>query len=182
MTHSYTLAITYLGYESDPEFLSVLLQAADRSAADARRIRFINDPLAPKTTTMAKVGKKESQWVNSSTTLTEVGAAEVRWSDQECNDLAKLASTSPIYIARQSSSTHCPTHTHTVCPDSGATSIMGPHWDMFSEYVDLCGKGLVFRLGDKDKTIPIFGRGTLSIAITATILHIWKPSTFPICW
>jgi hypothetical protein len=34
---------------------------------------------------------------------------------------------------------------------------------MFSEYIDLQGKGLVVRLGNIAKTIHIVGRGTLSI-------------------
>jgi hypothetical protein len=32
---------------------------------------------------------------------------------------------------------------------------MAPHRDMFKDYVDLTGKGLVVRLGNKAKTIPI---------------------------
>jgi hypothetical protein len=55
---------------------------------------------------------------------------------------------------------------------------MAPHRDMFSEYVGLRGKGLVVHLGDEDKTIPIAGRGTLSIEMLghkiayANALHV----------
>jgi hypothetical protein len=144
-------AFTFLGYDSDPELLSALTQAADRSTDDAQRMRFI-DGKPPKTTTIAKVGKQESRWMK---------AAPTGWSDAERNDLAKLGNTSPVYIACQTTSSSASiSSSRIVCPDSGATSIMGPHCNMFSKYVDLCGKGLVVRLGDKDKTIPMAGRGT----------------------
>jgi hypothetical protein len=104
---------------------------------------------------MAKVGKQESRWMK---------AAPTRWSNAERNDLAKLGNKSPLYIARQTTSSPASIPpSRIVCPDSGAMSIMGPHCDMFSEYVDLRGQGLVVRLGDEDKTIPIAGQGTLSI-------------------
>jgi hypothetical protein len=145
-------AFTYLGYESDPYLLSALLQAAARTAEDARRIRFLDSP-AP--TTVAKIGKKESRWVNAGTTLLAVG-----------ND--KLDNHSSVYHARKaapstSTNTTRTSYPRTVCPDFGATSIMGPHHDMFIDYVDVRGKGLVVRLGNEAKTIPIVGRGTLCI-------------------
>jgi hypothetical protein len=42
---------------------------------------------------------------------------------------------------------------------------MAPYRDMFVEYTDLQGHGLVVRLGDEEKMIPIVGRGTLCINI-----------------
>jgi hypothetical protein len=42
---------------------------------------------------------------------------------------------------------------------------MGPHRDMFVDYIDTRGPGLVVRLGDEAKTIPIVGRGTLCLTI-----------------
>jgi hypothetical protein len=63
---------THLGYNSDPDLWFALLfalsQAADRSAANARRVHFMNSPpLNP--TTVAKVGKQESKWLNLRMTL-----------------------------------------------------------------------------------------------------------------
>jgi hypothetical protein len=59
---------------------------------------------------------------------------------------------------------------------------MGPYRDMFSDYVDLCGQGLVVHLGDKNQTIPITGQGTLELNIQdhmvayANALHVPKLS------
>jgi hypothetical protein len=118
------------------------------------------------TTTVASVRKKgERQWLNSHMTLNAVGIKAIHWSKTEHNDLAKLAQISPVYLAWQTTKSRPqhPRHNPTICPDSGATSIMGPHLDMFSEYVELCDKGIVVCLGDEDKIIPIAGRGNLSI-------------------
>jgi hypothetical protein len=91
-------------------------------------------------------------------------ATPTRWSNAERTNLAKLGNTLSVYIARQTaSSSGFISPSRIICPDSGATSIMGPHSNMLSKYVDLRGKGLVVQLGDKDKTVPIAGRGTLSI-------------------
>jgi hypothetical protein len=49
---------------------------------------------------------------------------------------------------------------------------------MFVDYVDISSKGLVVRLGDEDKTIPILGTGTLCLDIMghniayADVLHV----------
>jgi hypothetical protein len=102
---------THLGYDSDPKFLLALSQAADRSAADARRMRFIDDPPPNTTTTVAKIGKKECKWADPAVTRTAVGLSKTRWSDDEPRDLAKLASTLPVYNARLGSS-HQATSSH----------------------------------------------------------------------
>jgi hypothetical protein len=42
---------------------------------------------------------------------------------------------------------------------------MGPYQDMFLDYTDLSCQGLVVRLGNEDKTIPILGHGTMCLNI-----------------
>jgi hypothetical protein len=146
---------TFLAYGSDPDLLSAITQVAARKTADEARVRFIDEDQTPTSTrTMAKMGKEECKWVDSRNTVRMM----------EGTGTTKLANTSPIYHARKSHS--LPTYDQPqrmVCPDSGATSIMAPYRDMFTDYVDLQGKGLVVKLGNEDKTIPIAGRGTLAI-------------------
>jgi hypothetical protein len=90
--------------------------------------------------------------------VASVAEKTVKWKEEERNELAKLAEADQYYS--HSSSVH-----RTLCPDSGATSTMCPHRDMFRDYVDLRSKGRVVRLGDDNKTIPILGQGTMCITI-----------------
>jgi hypothetical protein len=176
---------TQFRYDSDPELLSALSQAVARKTANKQRVRFMDAPPI-KTKTVARIPTNKHQWVDpTAQTVTRT----TKWADMESNDLAKLAHSSSFYHARFTpTSCHDPTssssrdtmtvYPRTVCPDSGATSIMAPRRDMFVDYVDLRGKGLVVRLGDEDKTIPITGRGTLCINLQghyvayANALHV----------
>ena len=73
-----------------------------------------------------------------------------RWNDGVKTAAAYLANHSYDYPSSTPSS-------RVFCPDSGATKTMAPYRDMFVDYKDLRSKGLVVRLGDETKTIPIAG-------------------------
>jgi hypothetical protein len=104
--------------------------------------------LPPSSQIAARIGKTETRYV-------ELTASPQRWNTHVTRDLAKLANTLPTYSSGPS----------TLCPDSGATSIMAPHRDMFINYVDISSKGLVVCLGDENQTILIMGEGTLCMQI-----------------
>jgi hypothetical protein len=55
--------------------------------------------------------------------------------------------------------------TRVLCPDSGATNIMGPHRDMFIDYLDIQSENRYVRLGDKSRRILIHGTGTLCFEV-----------------
>jgi hypothetical protein len=123
---------------------------------------------------MAKVGKNGPKWVDQRS-----GTGKMKWNDREKDDLAEIANIAPCYPTCVKSSVACSsTFDRTLCPDSGATSVMGPHCDMFIDYVDLQGHKRVVQLGDENKTIPIYGRSTLCINVLghavayANVLHV----------
>jgi hypothetical protein len=154
---------TYLGYDSDPKLLLALTEQVARKTADDDRIRFLNSNL----TTVARVAQKEVRWVDERNT---VHAVEGNSSNLAIPSTAyharKARKANPSPIRSANSTRNCSQrYPCTVCPDSGATSIMGPHRDMFLDYTDVRGQGLVVRLGDEDQTIPIAGRGTLCLDI-----------------
>jgi hypothetical protein len=141
-------AFTFYGYKSDPDLLSAISQQAARKTADSNRINLIG-------THQKNHTKHEVEWIDV-----------VAGTGQQ----SKLANAPNMYsnrarVSNTSSKTDSTIFPRTVCPDSGATSIMGPYQDMFSDYVDVRDQGLVVRLGDKNQTIPIAGRGTLKINI-----------------
>jgi hypothetical protein len=172
-------SFTFYGYESDPGLLSTMEQTNSRQAEDARRVQFMQNDSPPatvarRTTTMAKIGKNGKKWVDQRS-----GTGKMKWNDREKDDWAKKANIAPCYPTRVQSSIACSsTFDRTLCPDSGATSIMGPHRDMIINYVDLRGHERVVRLGDENKTIPIYGGGTLCINVLghalayANALHV----------
>jgi hypothetical protein len=56
--------------------------------------------------------------------------------------------------------------TRVLCPDSGATNIMGPHRDMFIDYTDIQSESRYVRLDNESRRILIHGTGTLCLEVT----------------
>jgi hypothetical protein len=154
---------TYHGSDSDPDLLSALSTQAARKAADHAPTLLLN---APQAKTITRVARSEIKWAVSSRTLQQLNLAD----DSTNYSNRAFVSSSPSQCQ--------PVYPRTVCPNSGATSIMAPYRDMFLDYVDVRGEGLVVRLGDENQTIPIAGRGTLKINIQghtmayANALHV----------
>jgi hypothetical protein len=156
--------VVKLGDKAD--LLSALTQAAARRTADKQRVQFMDNIPSSQTKTIAKVSNPERKWVDSRNTIGLMQGTGKKWINLEQSNLAKLGTGSTFYHARKSNHhSSLDPSSRQVCPNSGATSIMAPYGDMFTDYTDLRGQGLVVKLGDEAKIIPIAGRGTLAISM-----------------
>jgi hypothetical protein len=147
-----------LDYDSDTELLSDFARQA-RVAAKAQA-KHQEKARVAETRTVAKLGRRGPAWVNPNS-----GIKAVKWQDGVATDLAKLAEANQYYSPPADA-------IRTLCPDSGATSIMSPYRDMFKDFVDLSTQGRVVRLGDDNKTIPILGQGTLCLTVQGKTLAL----------
>jgi hypothetical protein len=146
-------------YESinteDTDLVHAIPKVAARKAEDTQRGHDIDNysNLAPKPISekvVARMAKCDTKWLKDDTTVRETK----RWDTQVKEDLAKLAQSSPVYSGPR-----------TLCPDSGATSIMNPFRDMFINYKDTRDHQRYVRLGDENKRILIHGIGTMAVSV-----------------
>jgi hypothetical protein len=145
--------------ETDTDMLHALNQMATRQDESAQRAQGLDKPnLAPKPLsekgkkTVARVTNRDTKWVRPPT-LCE------NWDAWESIDAKRVGGTEIVNMTTPYSSTRV------LCPDSGATNIMGPHRDMFVDYVDIQNENRYVRLGDESRRILIHGTGTLCLEV-----------------
>jgi hypothetical protein len=145
--------------ETDTGMLNALNQMAHRQVESAQRAQGLDTsqptskPLSEKgKKTVARVVTRDAKWVRPPTLCENWGA----WESIE----AKRVGVNEI----ENMTTPYPS-TRVLCPDSGATNIMGPHRDMFIDYSDIQSENHYVRLGDESRRILIHGTGTLCLEV-----------------
>jgi hypothetical protein len=146
--------------ETDTDMLHALNQMATRQVESAQRAQGLDQPnLVPKPLsekgkkTVARVANRDTKWVRPPT-LCE------NWDAWESIEAKRVGVTEIANMTTSYSSTPV------LCPDSGATNIMGPHHrDMFVDYVDIQNENRYVRLGDESRPILIHGTGTLCLEV-----------------
>jgi hypothetical protein len=146
---------------ADTDMLAALNQMAARNVEDGRRTATLDSKLAPKALstkgkkTVARGTTSDSQWFRKPETLCESlkGWEATGTEGVAVNEIANLSTS---YIEHD---------TRVLCPDSGATNVMGPHRDMFLDYIDIRNDNRYVRLGDESRRILIHGTGTLCMEV-----------------
>jgi hypothetical protein len=114
---------------------------------------------------MARMAKTDLKWTKHDYS----GGNGEKWDSNQTQIFDELANQASIYPNSSS---------RTLCPDSGATSTMCPHADMFIDYQDIRHEDQYVRLGDENKRILVHGRGTMCFALAgkkityADTLHV----------
>jgi hypothetical protein len=147
--------------ETDTDMLDALNQMAARNVEDGRRTATLDSGLAPKPLstkgkkTVARVTTSDSQWFHKPETMCESweGWNSTGTDGVVVNEIANL------------STSYSEPATRVLCPDSGATNVMGPHLDMFIDYSDIRNDNRYVRLGDESRWILIHGIGTLCMEV-----------------
>jgi hypothetical protein len=146
---------------TDIDLVHSLAQIQGRRVEAERRLGKDNGPIplslksSLKPKIVAKVAKSDMKWWPVTTCTTEKSAKR-QWDTDYKQVFNALAMQSSIYPA---------TSERTLCPDSGATSNMCPHEDMFIDYKDIRHEQHYVRLGDEHKRILIHGRGTMCLQV-----------------
>jgi hypothetical protein len=147
--------------ETDTDVLAALNQMAARKVEDGRRAASLGSGLAPKPLstkgkkTVVRVTTSDSQWFRKPETMYESWEG---WNEtgNETVGLNEIANMTTSYSE---------SHTRVLCPDSGATNVMGPHRDRFLDYSDIRSDNRYMRLGDGSRRILIHGTGTLCMEV-----------------
>jgi hypothetical protein len=134
---------------------------AARKVEDGRRIATLDSGLAlkPLSTkgkkTVARVTTSDSQWFRKPETMCESwdGWNETGTERVAVNEIANMYTS------------YSEPDTRILCPDSGATNVMGSHRDMFVDYSDIWNDNRYVRLGDESRRILIHGTGTLCMEV-----------------
>jgi hypothetical protein len=103
------------------------------------------------------MAKSDRQWVKpDATPICEKSAA---WTKRMIETDCEIAN----YLSTYSTP-------RMLCPDSGATSTMCPHRDMFIDYRDTRTANQCVRLGDESQHILIHGRGTMIMEVAGKVI------------
>jgi hypothetical protein len=154
--------------KDDTDLADALAQVKAQNTVDEKRGMCLDEKvtLPPKPLhdkVVARMAKCAAKWLRPEEPAWNITTPKIKqkWDTGMRNDLAKLANASPVYPSNR-----------TICPDSGATSIMNPYRDMYLDYTDIQHMRQCVRLGDENKKIMIHGVGTMVLRVDGkTVAH-----------
>jgi hypothetical protein len=145
--------------ETDTDMLNALNQMAHRQVESAKRAQGL-DTSQPTSKPLSKKGKK---------TVARVATRDAKWVRPptlcENRDAWESIKAKRVGVNKIENMTTAYPSTRVLCPDSGATNIMGPHPEMFIDYLDIQSENRYVRLGNESRRILIHGTGTLCLEV-----------------